>query len=117
MMDVAIRAAARPGRRRLVHRYAALAGVTSGLVIGLAAQVPARIPADAMVVTVTAPVRGRHDHVSGDRAAQSDDRARLLAGSCRVSELARGLATLPVCGAGPETGACGTRAGAGSARH
>jgi hypothetical protein len=45
-----------------------------------------------------APVRGRHDHVSGDRAAQSDDRARPLAGSCRESELARGLVTLPVWG-------------------
>jgi hypothetical protein len=68
MMDIAIRAAARPGRRRLVHLYAALAGVTSGLVIGLAAQVPARIPADATVVTVTpvfdfgaAPSRGEPD--------------------------------------------------------
>jgi len=53
MMDIAIRAAARPGRRRLVYLYAALAGVTAGLVIGLAARVPGRIPADARVVTVT----------------------------------------------------------------
>ena len=41
---------------------------------------------------------GRHDHVSGDRAAQSDDRARPVAGSCRCCELARGLVTLPACG-------------------
>jgi hypothetical protein len=36
-----------------VYQYAALAGVTAGLVIGLAAQVPGRIPTDATVVTVT----------------------------------------------------------------
>jgi hypothetical protein len=53
MMDIAIGAAARPGRRRLVYLYAALAGVAAGLVIGLAARVPGRIPADARVVTVT----------------------------------------------------------------
>ena len=47
MTDIAIRAAARPGRRRLVYLCAALAGVAAGLVIGLAARVPARIPADA----------------------------------------------------------------------
>ena len=68
MMDIAIRAAARPDRRRLVYLYAALAGVTAGLVIGLAARVPGRIPADARVVTVTpvfgfgsAPSRGEPD--------------------------------------------------------
>ena len=68
MMDIAIRAAARPDRRRLVYLYASLAGVTAGLVIGLAARVPGRIPADARVVTVTpvfgfgsAPSRGEPD--------------------------------------------------------
>ena len=47
---------------------AALAGGTAGLVVGLAAQVPGRIPADARVVTVTpvfdfgsAPSRGEPD--------------------------------------------------------
>ena len=53
MMDIIIRAAPRPGRRRLVYLCAALAGVVAGLVIGLAARVPGRIPADARVVTVT----------------------------------------------------------------
>jgi len=52
-------------------------------------------------------VGGRHDHVFGDRAAQSDDRARLLAGSCRVSELTRGLVTLPVCGCAVVAGFAG----------
>jgi hypothetical protein len=68
MMDIAIRAAARPDRRSLAYLYAALAGVTAGLVIGLAARVPERIPADARVVTVTpvfdfgyAPSRGEPD--------------------------------------------------------
>jgi len=42
MMDIAIRAAARPGRRRLVYLYAALAGVAAGLVIRLAARPGAR---------------------------------------------------------------------------
>jgi hypothetical protein len=51
--DIAIRAAARPGQRRLVYACAALAGVMAGLVIGLAARSPGRIPADARVVTVT----------------------------------------------------------------
>jgi hypothetical protein len=53
MTDIAIRAAARPGQRRLVYSCAALAGVMAGLVIGLAARSPGRIPADARVVTVT----------------------------------------------------------------
>jgi hypothetical protein len=53
MMDIALRAAARPGQRRLVYLCAALVGVTAGLVAGLAAQVPGRIPADVRVVTVT----------------------------------------------------------------
>jgi hypothetical protein len=44
------------------------------------------------------PGGGRHDHVFGDRVAQSEDRARPLAGSCRMSELTRGLVTLPVGG-------------------
>jgi hypothetical protein len=53
MTDIAIRAAARPGQRRLVYLCAILTGVAAGLVIGLAARVPGRIPADARVVTVT----------------------------------------------------------------
>ena len=53
MRNIAIRAAARPGRRRLMYLCAALAGVVAGLVIGLAVRVPGRIPADARVVTVT----------------------------------------------------------------
>jgi hypothetical protein len=68
MMDIAIRAAG-PGRHRLVYLCAALAGVAAGLVIGLAAHVPGRIPADAQVVTVTpvfdfgsGPGRGQPDH-------------------------------------------------------
>jgi len=52
-MDIAVRAAARPGPRRLVYLCAILAGVAAGLVIGLSAGVPGRIPADARVVTVT----------------------------------------------------------------
>jgi hypothetical protein len=40
MMDIAIRAAARPGQRRLVYLCAVLAGVAAGLVIGLACGVP-----------------------------------------------------------------------------
>ena len=62
-------------------------------------------PGVAGGVVSQAPIRRRpgvrdgcHDHVSGDRAAQSDDRARPVAGSCRESELARGLVTLPVWG-------------------
>jgi hypothetical protein len=43
-----------------------------------------------------AEMQRRHDHVSGDRAAQSNDRAWLVAGSCRLGERARGLVTLPV---------------------
>lgn len=57
MTDIAIRAAARPGPRRLVYLCAILAGVAAGLAIGLAARVPGRIPADARVVTVS-PVFG-----------------------------------------------------------
>ena len=52
-MDIAVRAAARPGPRRLVYLCAILAGVAAGLVIGLSAGVPGRIPADARVVTLT----------------------------------------------------------------
>lgn len=46
-MDIAIRAAARPGQRRLVYLCAVLAGVAAGLMTGLATRVPGRIPADA----------------------------------------------------------------------
>ena len=55
-MDIAIRAAARPGQRRLVCLCAVLAGVAAGLVIGLAA----RVPGGSRVVTVT-PVRRSSD--------------------------------------------------------
>lgn len=57
MMDIAIRAAAGPGPRRLVYLCAVLAGVAAGLVTGLAARVPERIPADARVVNVNPGVR------------------------------------------------------------
>jgi hypothetical protein len=62
------------------------------------------VPGLAGGVVSQAPIRRRQhaggcpDHVSGDRAARSDDRARPVAGSCRESELARGLVTLPVWG-------------------
>jgi hypothetical protein len=69
MKDMAICAAARPGRRRLVYLWAALAGVAAGLVIGSAARVPGRIPADARVVTVT-PV---FDFGYGSGRGQPDD--------------------------------------------
>ena len=49
-MDIAIRAAARPGQRRLVYLCAVLAGVAAGLMTGLATRVPGRM-ADARVVT------------------------------------------------------------------
>ena len=35
-MDIAVRAAARPGQRRLVLLWAVMAGIAAGLVIGLA---------------------------------------------------------------------------------
>ena len=67
-----------------------------------------------------APARGRHDHVSGDRAARSDDRARPVTGSCRESERARGLVTLPVWGyaavAALPPGAAGSAAWAAASR-
>lgn len=45
--------AAGPGHRRIVYRFAALAGVAAGLAVGLAARPTAWwIPADARVVTV-----------------------------------------------------------------
>jgi hypothetical protein len=53
MTDIAIRAAARPGQRRLVYLCAALVGVTAGLTIGPAARVPGRVPADVRIVTAT----------------------------------------------------------------
>ena len=39
-MDITIRAAERPGRRRLVYLCAAVAGVAAGLAIGLAVRAP-----------------------------------------------------------------------------
>jgi hypothetical protein len=44
---------------------------------------------------------GRHDHVSGDRAAQSDDRARPGGRLMPRGERTRGLATSLVCGCVP----------------
>ena len=67
-----------------------VAWVSPGVAGGVVSQAPIRHLAGVLA--------GRHDHVSGDRAAQSDDRIRPVAGSCRKSELARGLVTLPVCG-------------------
>jgi hypothetical protein len=69
MMAIVIRTATRPSRRRLVYLYAALAGVAAGLVIGLAARAPGRIPADARMVTVT-PV---FDYGSGTGRGSPDD--------------------------------------------
>jgi hypothetical protein len=64
------------------------------------------------------PGGGRHDHVFGDRAAQSEDRARPLAGSCHIGELTRGLVTLWGCGVadpsgGDHRGQAGTRSRSG----
>jgi hypothetical protein len=93
MMDIAIRAAARPGQRRLIYLCAALTGVAAGLVIGLAAQSPGRIPADARVVTVTpvfdfgsGPGRGRPDH-----AVTITDPATVA----RIAAVIDGLGQLP----------------------
>jgi hypothetical protein len=44
MMDIAVRAAARPGQRRLVLLWAVMAGIAAGPVIGLAAPMARRIP-------------------------------------------------------------------------
>jgi len=93
MTDIAIRAAARPGRRRLVYLCAALAGVAAGLVIGLAARAPGRIPPDARVVTVT-PV---FDFGSGPSRGEPDHRFTVTnpATVARIAALIDGLRQLP----------------------
>ena len=93
MMNIAIRAAARSRQRHLVCLCAALAGVAAGLVIGLAARVPRRIPADARVVTVT-PV---FDFGSGPSHGEPDD-AFTITDSATVAKIAAvidGLRQLP----------------------
>ena len=88
-MDIAVRAAARPGPRRLVYLCAILAGVAAGLVTG----VPGRIPADARVVTVT-PV---FDFGSGPSRGEPDgaftitDRATVA----KIAAVIDGLRQLP----------------------
>ena len=58
MMDIAVRAAARPGQRRLVLLWAVMAGIAAGLVIGLAARMARRIPGRRPICGVPA----RMDH-------------------------------------------------------
>jgi len=93
-MDIAIRTAAGPGRRRLVYLCAALGGVAAGLVIGLAARAaPGPIPADARVVTV-APVFDfgpRASHDSPDRTFTVTDPA--IVG--HIAAVIDGLSQLP----------------------
>jgi hypothetical protein len=108
MMDIAIRAAARPGQRHLVYLCAALAGVAAGLVIGLASRIPGRIPADARVVTVTpVPVQQQILAIAGVEwpyppASRGDqpDPAQLLPAP-RGMPIARALATSPDQGPAP----------------
>jgi len=95
MMD--IRAAARPGRRRIVCLLAALAGVASGLAIGLAARaIPSRIPADARVVTVT-PV---FDYGSGT-SGKTPDAAFTITDPAKVAQIAAVIGGLRQLPAGP----------------
>ena len=54
MMDIAVRAAARPGQRRLVLPWAVMAGIAAGLVIGLAAPMARRIPGRRRICGVPA---------------------------------------------------------------
>jgi hypothetical protein len=93
-MDIAIRTAARPGRRRLVYLGAALAGVTAGLLIGLAARaVPGRIPTSARVVTV-APVFDfgpRASHESPDSTFTVTDPSIVA----KIAAVIDGLSQLP----------------------
>jgi hypothetical protein len=93
MTDIAIRAAARPGQRRLVYLSAVLAGVAAGLVIGLAARVPGRIPVGARVVTVT-PV---FDFGSGPSPAGPDGAFTITdpAAVARIAAAIDGLRQLP----------------------
>ena len=97
MMDIAIRAAARPGQRRLVCLCAAVAGVAAGvaagLVIGLATRVPGRIPADARVVTVT-PV---FDFGSGPSRGEPADAVTITdpATVAKIAAVIHGLRQLP----------------------
>jgi hypothetical protein len=93
MTGIAIRAAARPGKRRLVYSCAAVAGMTAGLVIGLAARSPGRIPADARVVTVT-PV---FDFGSGPGRNTPDDAVTITdpATVAAIAAVIDGLSQLP----------------------
>jgi hypothetical protein len=94
MMGIAIRTAARPGRRRLVYLCAALAGLAAGLVIGLGARaVPGWIPADARAVTV-APVFDfgpLASHESPDRTFTVTDQATVA----EIAAVIDGLSQLP----------------------
>ena len=93
-MDIAIRAAARPGPRRLVYLCAILAGVAAGLVIGLAAGVPGRIPADARVGTVT-PVFGSDSGAARDRPGYYAFTVTDPAKVARIAAVINGLRQLP----------------------
>ena len=65
---------------------------------GVACWFPVRGGRSGLTSTHPAPRQragGCHDHVSGDRAAQSDDRARRGRRLMPKGELTRGLATLP----------------------
>ena len=92
-MDIAVRAAARPGPRRLVYLCAILAGVAAGLVIEFAAGVPGRIPADAQVVTVT-PV---FDFGSGPSRGEPDSAFTITdpATVAKIAAVIDGLRQLP----------------------
>lgn len=95
MMD--IRAAARPGRRRIVYLAAVLVGVAAGLAIGLAARtIPSRIPADARVVTVT-PVFGFDPGTSRDQPGS----AFTITDPAKVAQIAAVINDLRQLPAGP----------------
>jgi hypothetical protein len=94
MMDIAIRAAERPGRRLLVYLCAALAGVAAGLAIGLAARAPGRIPADARAVTVT-PLFGFDAGTSRDRPGYYAFTVADPAKVARIVAVINGLRQLP----------------------
>jgi hypothetical protein len=75
---------ARAGPRRIVYSLAALAGVATGLAIGLPAfPVPGPIPSAARVVTVT-PVFGLQPDISREAA----DRAFTLTDPATVAKIA-----------------------------
>lgn len=85
---------ARPGRRRVVYFLAALAGVATGLAIGLPARpVPGPIPSDARVVTVT-PLFGFQADIGRERL----DHAFTITDPATVARIAaaiNGLAPVP----------------------